>query len=70
MHRSIVGSGNTLIDEIENYKRKKTHNERINMARVQGDKILSQTMYDPETFVYGTRNMGTSIYTKNNAKQL
>ena len=58
------------MDEIENYKRKKFHMQKVNMARLQGDKKLSQTMYDPDAIVFGTRNMGQSIYSKNNAKQL
>lgn len=66
----MKGSGNALLDEIETYKRKKIHNERINIARLQGDKRLSQTMYDPDAFVMGTSHMNQSIYTKNNAKQL
>ena len=62
MHRQIVGSGNPLMDEIETYKRKKMHNERINLARQKGDHKLSQTMYDPHPQGYA---MGMT-----NAKQL
>ena len=34
MHRSIPGTGNILLDEIQVYKNKKLHNEKVFKARV------------------------------------
>jgi len=54
MHRQVQGSGNVFVDEHNEYKVKKFHQEKVLRARMQGDLKLSQTMYDPQVFVLGT----------------
>ena len=70
MNRPLQGSGNLILDEIEQYKNQVKHNHRISLARLTGDSQLSQALHDPNTYVLGT-TMATnfpSIYQKNDAK--
>lgn len=55
MNKPIRGYGNPEIDAAEEDRQRRHHLKRVNVAREEGDAQLSQTMYDPDTFVLGTK---------------
>ena len=70
MNKAILGSGNLILDEIEQYKKSMQHKQRIVKARQTGDMALTNQLYDPNIFVLGTTMASNfpSIYQKNDAK--
>ena len=64
--------GNPVLDELEGLRKKEHHRMKVRAARNEGDKRLSQTMYDPDAFVLGTKYAESFIskHSKNPAKKL
>ena len=56
MRKSInVATCKPFLEKIEVMKNQRIHNQKIQNARILGDVKLSQTMYDPNAFVLGTK---------------